>query len=652
MAVQVPTARGGPTLYGRGSECAGLDELLDAVRSGRSGTLVLRGEPGCGKTALLDYVAARSAGCRLDRAVGVESEMELPFATLHQLCLPFVERVERLPAPQGEALQTAFGVSAGRRPDPFLVGLAVLTLLSDVAEAQPLVCLVDDAHWLDHASALVLAFVARRLGAESILLVFAERDDRALDELDGLPELRLGGLSPEDARELLASSSLGPLDERVLERIIAESRGNPLALLELPRGVSFASHAGGFAVPDPLPLARRIEESFRARVDRLPEETQRLLLVGAAEPVGDPMLLWRAAASLGIPVEAAAPAEEADLIEVDVRITFRHPLLRSAVYRAASPDERRRAHGELAAATDPEVDPDRRAWHRAHAALAPDEDVAAELELSASRAQERGGLAAAAAFLSRASDLTPEPHRRAQRALAAAGAKRLAGMHDDAALLVATATQGPLDALDGAAAQRLRGQIAADVNRDADAVPLLLDAARRFEALDVPRARDTYLEALWAASTAGRFGGGVVVAAEAARAAPPGPQPPSGTDLLVDGLAVLFTDGFSAGAPILKRAVAMFRDTSHVDPDESELRGTRIAARISAELLDEETWNVLATRHVGFARENGLFGVLPISLGYLAAMRIHEGNLEAAELLLANPTRSSRKPATRRISRG
>lgn len=632
MGVQVPTDRGGPKLLGRTVECEKLDELLSAVRSGRSGALVVRGEAGCGKSALLDYVAARSHGCRLDRAVGVESEMELPFAMLHQLCMPVLDRVERLPTPQREALETAFGLSDGRQPDPFLVGLAVLTLLSDVAGTQPLVCLVDDAQWLDHASALVLAFVARRLEAESVLLVFAERDDGALQELTGLPELQLDGLSQADARELLSSSSLGPLDERVLDRIVAESRGNPLALLELPRGVSSASLAGGFALPDSLPLASRIEASFRRRVGRLPEETQRLLLVGAAEPLGDPVLLWRAAAGLGIPAEAAGPAEAADLIEVGSRVTFHHPLLRSAIYRAASPDERRRTHGELAAATDPAVDPDRRAWHRAYATLAPDEDVASELESSAGRAQARGGLAAAAAFLERAAELTPEPRRRAQRALAAARPKALAGLQEAAADLVATAAQGPLDPFESASAQRLRGQIAFAIDRGADAARLLLDAAQRLEALNVRVARETYLEALWAAISAGRFGGGVVAAAEAARAAPH-TDPPTANDMLVHGLAVLYTDGFADGAPILKRALAMFRVLD--DPDERELPGTLVAARIAAELLDDDTWNVLATRHVQLARRSGLYGALPLSLGYLGAMRVHEGNLEAASVLLA-----------------
>jgi DNA-binding CsgD family transcriptional regulator len=621
-----------PALRGRATERARLEQLETAVRAGQSAALVLRGEAGIGKTALLDYAAERIERCRVLRAVGVESEMELPFAALHQLCTPLLDGLERLPPPQRDALGIAFGLSSGPRPDRFLVGLAVLSLLSDAAEAQPLLCLVDDAQWLDRSSAQVLSFVARRLQAESVLFLFAERDEDELEELAGLPELRLQGLSDADARELLASANIGPLDERVRDRIIAEARGNPLALLELPRGLSPTSLAGGFALPDELPLPNRIEASFRGRVEQLPAETQRLLLVAAAEPIGDPTLLWRAAAELGIPTEAAAPAEADDLIEVGARVTFRHPLLRSAIYRAASPEERRGAHRELAAATDPEVDPDRRAWHRAHAALAADEDVAADLELSAGRVQARGGLAAAAAFLERAAALTPEPGRRARRALAAARANRLAGLPYAALALFATAATGPLDELEAAMLQRLRGQIALDLSRGGEAAPLLLDAAKRLESLDAALARETHLEALWAASVAGRLGGGVVDAAEAARAAPPAPEPPRPTDLLVDGLAARFTDGYPVGAPILKQALGMFRDGA--GRDEQEMLGPWMAARVAVELFDDETWNLLATRHVQAARDTGALSVLPATLNYLAGMRIAEGHLDAAATLL------------------
>src|SRR4051794_24717631 len=480
----------GPVLRGRASECARLDELLSAVRRGESGALVLRGEAGMGKTALLDYASRLCESCRVIRAVGVESEMELPFAALHQLCMPLLDGLERLPAPQRDALRTAFGLTSGPRPDRFLLGLAVLTLFSDAAGPQPLICLVDDAQWLDRCSAQVLSFVARRLQAESVIVLFAERDQDQPTELAGLPELALRRLSDADARELLASSTPGRLDEGVRQRIIDEARGNPLALLELPRGVSSASLAGGFAVADSLPLLSRVEASFRRRVDQLPEETQRLLLLGAAEPTGDPMLLWQAAAVLGLPIEAAAPAEAADLIAVGTRVTFRHPLLRSAIYRAASADRRRNAHRALAEATDADNDPDRRAWHRAHAALAPDEEVALELELSADRAQARGGIAAAAAFLQRAVELTVDPVLRAERALAAAQASLEAGAFDSALALLATAEAGPLDEFQCARVDLLRGRIAsASSFGTGAAAAALLKAAGQLEVLDVDLAR-------------------------------------------------------------------------------------------------------------------------------------------------------------------
>ncbi len=364
-----------------------LDELLEATRAGESRALVVRGEAGIGKSALLNYVAASADGARVLHAEGAEAELELPFAALQQLCAPLLDGLERLAPPQRDALETAFGLSEGRRPDRFLVALAVLTLLSDAAETQPVVCLIDDAQWLDHSSAEALSFVARRLEAEGVLMLFAERDSEPVRELAGLPALALQRLSYSDARALLASTNLRVLDERVRDRLIAETRGNPLALLELPRALSPATLAGGFAVSDESPLERRIEASFRSRVNELDAKTQRLLLVAAAEPLGDPALLWRAAAALELGPELAAPAEAADLLALDTRVTFRHPLLRSAIYHAAPPDERRSVHAALADATDPELDPDRRAWHRAHATVTPDESVAAELERSAERAR-------------------------------------------------------------------------------------------------------------------------------------------------------------------------------------------------------------------------------------------------------------------------
>src|SRR2546421_586742 len=533
----------GPVLRGRASECARLDELLSAVRRGESGALVLRGEAGMGKTALLDYASRVCEGCRVIRAGGVESELELPFAALHQLCMPLLDDLETLPAPQLDALRTAFGLRSGPRPDRFLVGLAVLTLLSDAAERQPVICVIDDAQWLDRCSSQVLSFVARRLQAESVVMLFAERDQDQPTELAGLPELALQRLSDDDARELLASSTPGRFDEGVRQRIIDEARGNPLALLELPRGVSSSSLAGGFAVAASLPLVSRVEASFRRRVDQLPEETQRLLLLGAAEPTGDPMLLWQAAAVLGLPIEAAAPAEAADLIAVGTRVTFCHPLLRSAIYGAASADRRRTAHRALAGAIDAERDPDRRAWHRAHAALAPDEEVALELELSADRAQARGGIAAAAAFLQRAVALSVDPARRAERALAAAQASLEAGAFDAALGVLDTAEAGPLDEFQRARLDLLRGRIASSSSFGIGATQLL-KAARQLEPLDVDLARETYLEAWGAATAAGELdsAGTLREVSRAVRSAPPPAHEPLASDLLLDGLARLVAE--------------------------------------------------------------------------------------------------------------
>jgi len=514
-------------LWGRRREFRTLDGLLADVRAGRSRVLVVSGEPGLGKSALLGYAADTAQDFQVARAEGVESEMEMPFAALHQLCGRMLGRLGRLPGPQREALGVAFGLSSGRPPDRFLVGLAVLGLLSDVAAGRPLLCLVDDAQWLDQASARVLAFVARRVDAESVALLFGTRDPATAGDLAGLPGLVLEGLPEADARALLASVIPGRLDERVRDRIIAESGGNPLALLELPRGVTAAELAGGFGMADPLPLTYRIEQSFLYRITPLPEATRRLLLLAAAEPVGDPALLWRAAGNLGISAEdAAAPAEADGLLTVGAQVIFRHPLVRSAVYQAASIAERRRAHRAIAEATDPRTDPDRRAWHRAQATSAPDADVAAELERSANRAQARGGLAAAAAFLERAAALTLEPAQRAERALAAARATAQAGTFDAALRLLATAEAGPLDEFQRARADLLSGQIAFASSRGSDVPPLLLKAAKRLEPLDAGLARETYLQALSGAVYAGRFvtGGGLRKAAEAARAAPAVPE--------------------------------------------------------------------------------------------------------------------------------
>jgi AAA ATPase domain len=485
------SAPGGLALRGRRDECAVLDRLGERARAGRSGVLVIRGEAGVGKTALLDYAIASASDVLVVRASGVESEMELAFAVLHQLCVPLLDRLERLPVPQRHALEITFGLSEGPVPDRLFVGLAVLGLLSEAAQERPLVCVIDDAQWLDRASAQALAFVARRLLADPVVMLFAVREP--VHELAALPELVVEGLRESDARQLLASVVPGRLDRRVADQLAAEADGNPLALLELPRGLTPAQLAGGFGLPEALSLEGRIEDRFVQRLEALPADTGQLLLVAAVDPTGDPALVWRAAARLGLTDAALAPLAGGDLIELGVRVRFRHPLVRSAVYRAAAPDERRRVHAALAHATDPRVDPDRRAWHLAEATVGADESVAGELELAAGRAQARGGLAAAAAFLERAAGLTPDPVGRARRALVAAQTKYEAGALDDALVLLATAETGGVDDLQRARAHLLRAQIAFAVQRGGDAPRFLLEAARELEAVDPDRARITYL---------------------------------------------------------------------------------------------------------------------------------------------------------------
>jgi hypothetical protein len=618
-------------LWGRRQQCESLDGLLAEVRAGRSRVLAIRGEAGIGKTALLGYAAETAPDFRVARADGVESEMELPFAALHQLCGPMLGRLGVLPGPQRDALGVAFGLRAGGAPDRFFVGLAVLGLLSEVAAGQPLLCLVDDGQWLDRASAQVLAFVARRLDAESVALLFGTREGPGEGGLAGLPGLVVAGLSEADARAMLASVLPGRLDERVRDRIIAESGGNPLALLELPRGVSAAELAGGFGLPGAGPLPARIEGIFERRLAPLPAATRLLLLLAAAEPTGDPALLWRAAGNLGMSAaEAAASAEADGLLTVGVRVIFRHPLVRSAIYRSASTQDRRQVHRALAEATDPQADPDRRAWHRAQAAPGPNEDIAAELELAAGRARARGGFAAAAAFLDRATALTPDPGRRAERALAAAQAMARAGAFEAALRLLATAEAGPLAELQRVRTDLLSGQIAFATSRGNDAPPLLLKAAKRLELLDPGLARETYLEALSTAVYGGLFAtsSGMWQAAEAARAAPPASLPPGAPDLLLDGLALLITQGHTAAAPTLKQALKAFsgEDISR----EEALRWLWLASATAVRLWDDEAWELFSARQVELAREAGAVGMLPLALNQRAGLHLHDGDLAAA----------------------
>ena len=618
-------------LIDRHAERDTLNRLVAAVRDGEGRALVVCGEAGVGKTALLDYLADNASGCRVVRTAGCQSEMELAFAALHQLCTPLLEGLTRLPAPQRDALRIAFGMGSGSTPDRFLVGLAVLNLLSDAAEPQPLICVVDDEQWLDRASAQVLGFVARRLVAEAVGMVFAARVPSA--DVAGLPDLTVEGLPEADARALLESALTGPMDTRVRDRILAETHGNPLALLELPRGLTPQQLAGGFGLHSAMRLSCRVEETFRRRVEALPDQSRLLLLIAAAEPVGDPGLVWRAAAKLGVGAEAAAPATEAGLIEFGTRVRFRHPLVRSTVYGSALAQERQKVHSALAEVTDPQLDPDRRAWHRAHAVPGPNEAVAAELERCADRAQARGGVAAGAAFLERATILTLDPMRRTDRALAAASANLQAGAFDAVRQLLSIAEAGAITDMQQARIDLIGADLAFVTNRGSDAPSLLLKAAKRLEPIDADLSRATYLQALASAMFAGRLalGGGVLEVAGDVDAAPPPTSAPRASDFLLDGLVADYTRGYAAGKPLLRKALDVF-DTDV--PAEEKLRWYWVADIVAQHLWDDDRWQLFTHRHVQLARDVGALSELPIALTARAFFLQFAGELvEAAALV-------------------
>ena len=622
-------------LFGRRSECATLDGLVAGARAGQSQVLVVRGEAGIGKTALLDYLEAGAQGCRIARSAGAEAEMELAYAGLHQICGPFLDRLDRLPDPQRIALSTAFGFIAGEAPDRFMVGLAVLDLLADRAEERPLICLIDDAQWLDRVSAQTVAFVARRLVAERIVLAVAVREPSDERDFIGLPELTIKGLSAAHAGQLLDSVVKGPVDPRVRDRIIAETRGNPLALLELPRAWTTAELADGFERSDPL--VSRIEEGFVRRLSTLPEDTQRLLVAAAAEPLGDATLLWRAAALLGLGPNAGDAAQAAGLIHFGAQVRFRHPLVRAAAYRSASTEALQEVHRALADATDADVDPDRRAWHRAHATQSPDEEIAVELEQSAARAQSRGGLLAAAALLERAARLTPDPARRAERELAAAWRKRGGGALDAALALLAAIDAGPADELRAAKATQLRGQVALDQRRATEAVRLLLDAARQLEPLDGDRARETYLEALGAAIFSSTTDDAASVVAVAARAAAPAQGEPRVTDLILDALAMRLVEGHAAAVPSLARAITEVRRIDHRADDAGRLLGTvgnPFTGYVATELWDFDAGRTVAELLVDRARDSGALVQLQFAANELAVNEMLAGRLTDAAALV------------------
>lgn len=630
LPVDLSRWRRAAELVGRRAECSFLDRLIATVRSGNSQALVVHGEPGVGKTALLEYLAVQALGYRLVRSGGVQSEMELPFAGLHQLCVPLLERLDDLPEPQAGALRTAFGLESGPPPDRFLVGLATLSLLSVTAEDQPLLCLVDDYQWLDGASAQVIAFVARRLDAESVALVVATRS--LSEELAGLPELQVSGLPVADAGALLDTVLTGPVDAAVRDQLVSETRGNPLALLELPREFTAAQLAGGFGLPAAGPLSGRIEESFARRAAGLDESAGQLLLVAAADPSGDAALVWRAATTLGIDSSAANPAVETGLLELGARVRFRHPLARSAIYHSATLQQRQQVHDALARATDPQVDPDRRAWHQAQAAAGPDEHIAAELERSAGRARARGGLPAAAAFLLRAATLTLDPGHRATRALAAAETHLQAGSYDAAYDLLTMAEAGPLTDHQRAHTDLIRAHLAFVTNRGKDAPPLLLRAAKHLQPIDPQLSRTTYLDALSAAIFAGRLatpGGDIVAVAQAAGTAPRA-SAPRVPDLLLAGTAANLNDGYAASLPTLREAL---RQVDASKPAEEELRWLWLACTSALRVWDDERWDVLSARHLKLAREVGALSELPLALTSRAYLLLFQGKLDAAEAM-------------------
>jgi DNA-binding CsgD family transcriptional regulator len=608
-----------------------LDDLVESVRAGESRTLVLVGDAGIGKSALLEYTGERANGFSILRATGVESELDLVFSGLHQLCLPLLHTLDRLPEPQRDALSTAFGMSAGSPPAAFLVGLAVHSLVTNAARERPLLALIDDAQWLDSVSSQVLKFVARRLGAEPVGMIFTCRADEPTGFPRGLTELPILALRDADAGAVLANAHPWPMDEEVRNRIIRESHGNPLALNELAARTA-SQMAGGFTVPSAVPLVTRLEEGFMTRIDSLPADARTLVLLAALESTGDASVVWRAAAELMVDAQVGRHIDLSDLVTFGSHVRFHHPLVRSAACRKVDIDERREAHRALATVIDAEADPDRRAWHRAQAADGPDETVAAELEYSAQRAFQRGGQAAGAAFLEAAAKLTPNLALRGVRALAAAQAKNLAGASEDAQSLVELADSLPLNDFNRAQADQLRGQVAFFSGRGKESTHLLLDAARRIGVENLNRSREVYLDAVSAGLWVGRFADKTPIAAIAreAKTAPAGCGRP--IDLLLDGFATLIADGLTVGTPIVKLAIKAFRDIPA--PDTEAQRWTWLAIHAARDVWDHESADLISAIHVQRARQSGSLNSLPNALISRAGIHLYQGEFDRAEMVI------------------
>jgi DNA-binding CsgD family transcriptional regulator len=621
-------------LLGRRAECGVLDDLVAAAREGRSAAIVVRGEPGIGKTALLHYLAERSDDCRVLRIAGIQAEAELSYAALHQLCAPLLDGLSALPAPQEEALSVAFGLRTGEAPGRFLVGLAALSLLANAGAGRPLVCTIDDAQWLDVVSRQTLEFVARRLHAESVVLAFAVREPHHAELLTGVGALHLKGLDDAEARVLLDSTLAGPLDEDLRDRLVAECAGNPLALLELPRGMTAGASAGGFATPDELPAAGQVEEEFVARVRSLDADARLLVLTAAADPLGDVGLVRRAGERMGIDIQAATTnAETSGLIRLGLRVKFRHPLVRSATYRSAPETERRTVHRALADTMDPNTDPERRVWHLSRAAAGPDEDIAAELVRSADLARARGGVAAEAAFLQRAAELTPDLSKRGPRTLAAAVAKSRAGALNEAMALADVAQSCDLDDLALARLAWLRGHVLFVADDVGPALAFLLEAGKRFETIDVESAIATYRKAMHLTLLTGELEtGGSIDVARAVLGAPR-PADPVATTKLIEGVARVVADGYSVGAPLLVRALTAYQASP--EQLQRDLGWLGFACRCAVDAWDFASLSKLTALNVEGARALGDVSKLPTALQYRMHASILAANLKEAAHLFA-----------------
>jgi DNA-binding CsgD family transcriptional regulator len=620
-------------LVGRTEECLTLGRALCEAKGGASRVLVVRGEAGVGKTALLERAIEMAPGFAVHRQLGVEPERGLGYAALHQLLVPFLSGLDELALPQRDALASAFGLVNAGSPDKFLVGLATLTLITSAALHRPLLCVIDDAHWLDNDSADVLGFVSRRLYADRVAMLFAVRETGSEGaRFTGLPELVVGGLGPDDARLLVRSVIAEAVAPEVLDRLVTETRGNPLALTELPLELTPAQRAGTQLLPDPLPINGALRRRFLRQIRDLPAEAQRLVLLASAERSGDPALIWRAAAKLDIDPEAAGPAEAEGLVVFEPRVAFRHPLVRSAAYHGASPVERRAAHQALADALDSEMDADRRAWHRAGASSSPDEEVAAELARTAERATKRGGYMTAAAFFRRAAELTPGPAEQAERWLAAAEAELSAGEVESALELLELATPQANHPVQLARGRRLEARAQFVRGQSERASATLLAAAEAFAGLDDQAAGDTLLQAFEAALYANRGAMFEVVRAASkhlARCPEPRDGPsPTVVVLLLEGFIELLTAGHTTGAPALRRAIATMV-ASELPEDESRWLG--LGCWAASECLDLESWHLLARRWAAKSRHQGAVLRLARSLDYLGMWEVVTGDFATAE---------------------